>query len=665
MSLQCSGVKAIVMEEDKRLDFNQPFLSVRRFSPAVPPPEAKDKSRKTKRTLPKVPQPPPYRSELKSGPLRNPGTVPFTWEKSPGRPKCEGKSLNHTQQKLPGAPKLPPGRTPDPKQDESSKASSDCAKDIRCWDHVLADNIVAKQERPDQSTELGTTSAVEDGEETYYDAPDNLSRTESFFYNCSISGLSGLDGSDLRSSGRFATDPQVQDFMMGRFLPAAKAVASETPAHSYAQKKQPQPPVAREQPRLRVKKASDVNKQHPLYQFNPSFLSRVTGQISGFESEEDDDTEPESSTLKVCGLLPRFLLKSSFCISDAGPDMGVRNVEKRNGKSKTSRTNQSTHQRDSRNVEVSAKNQHLLEHGNLPGEIGSSIPHSSFQEEKGAQEKGCTSFRDLLANDGDEWKSSSGSRGPMVERTLYIDSLRTINSRSSDTSSVSGPPSYRGIDFDVNAVNGSMRQTASVESLPWDIKEINVVDEKEISEEKATEPVDSVSLFSLPNGRSDKMEQAALFGSSHHEIKHIVVVDEKEILGRKSIESIELNFPEPDKFIAQGTTPENSSTCPADEKIDTEQQSTTRSSNHGNNSRPARSTFHIPPLLPKSPAESWLFRTLPSVSYRYSPARFFPSPEETNRFQSALKPLPTDPKWEKIIKTTRPSSEMLTPIPEI
>ncbi|XP_044481100.1 uncharacterized protein LOC123207692 [Mangifera indica] len=95
--------------EDKQLDFNQPFLSVRRFSSTVTTSEAEVK-RKTVNTVPKIPALPAYKSELKSGPIRNPRTIPFVWEQMPERPKNDSKSQTQAPEQPPIVPKLPPGR---------------------------------------------------------------------------------------------------------------------------------------------------------------------------------------------------------------------------------------------------------------------------------------------------------------------------------------------------------------------------------------------------------------------------------------------------------------------------------------------------------------------------------------------------------------------------
>ncbi|KAJ0429709.1 hypothetical protein HanHA300_Chr17g0660561 [Helianthus annuus] len=86
---------------DKRLNFNRPLLSVRRTVAN----SQKGSTRKNETSTPALLPSPSYRSDLHSGPLRNPGTVPFVWEQIPGRPKDEGKT-----QKPPLVPSPPPGR---------------------------------------------------------------------------------------------------------------------------------------------------------------------------------------------------------------------------------------------------------------------------------------------------------------------------------------------------------------------------------------------------------------------------------------------------------------------------------------------------------------------------------------------------------------------------
>lgn len=90
------------------------------------------------------------------------------------------------------------------------------------------------------------------------------------------------------------------------------------------------------------------------------------------------------------------------------------------------------------------------------------------------------------------------------------------------------------------------------------------------------------------------------------------------------------------------------------------------------NSRVTHSKLPAPPPLPKSPSDSWLCRTLPSLSTKNPSSRSYVGTGISPNNQSC-KPLCSDPKWETIVKTTkghqqhlRYTEEMmtLTPIPE-
>lgn len=307
--------------EEKQLDFNQPLLSVRRFSSTVA--SEKENKRKTEKSSARLPPLPAYRSELKSGPIRNPGKVPFVWEQTPGRPKDETKLYPQVigTSPIPSTPNLPPGRVVKVKQKVSDKASKGKSvtqsrngssltnsssvkpidKDVYKAQSVTSDDVT-KCESPKEAMQEKASFVSEDGDEAYQDALDTLSRTESFFMNCSVSGLSGLDEPDAHLSRSISQDQFARDFMIDRFLPAAQAVASETP--QYASKK---PPVAREQ--LRQVKVKAVERRHPVNQQKPNNLPPYAQELCREEESEDDDdlySEYGDYTGKICGLFPRF-----------------------------------------------------------------------------------------------------------------------------------------------------------------------------------------------------------------------------------------------------------------------------------------------------------------------------------------------------------------------
>lgn len=308
--------------EDKQLDFNKPLLSVRRSSSIVS--SAENEKRKTDKSIPNIPRLPSYKSELKSGPIRNAGTVPFVWEQSPGRPKGESKPRNYVIERPPVAPKLPPGRILKAKNQDSNKVFKDSpvtkhprkiphsSQRVQSSDENVTKTGSSKHIRKEESSDSG------DDDEQYLDALDSLSRTDSFFLNCSVSGVSGLDVPDSKPFGSDPTDPQAREFMMGRFLPAAKAMASETPQH--APKKQQ--PVTWEKPREIKKVAVTGGKQAPLW-YGSSVIPHYPQQST--EEESDDEYEEHGRlSANICGLLPRFCLKGSVGFLNPVPGMSVR-----------------------------------------------------------------------------------------------------------------------------------------------------------------------------------------------------------------------------------------------------------------------------------------------------------------------------------------------------
>ncbi|XP_048610245.1 uncharacterized protein LOC111213747 isoform X2 [Brassica napus] len=176
--------------EEKQLDFNRPLLSVRRPTQASEPEIKPRSSDPVTNKVPPPSSPPVYKSDIKSGPVRNPGTVPFQWEHQPGKPKDETKPGLQSFVEPRYVPKLPPGRG--------------------------REGQVSSVRKPETRFE-----------DTYLDAADTLSRSESFFYNCS--NVSGHGGTVVEPFGTLSSDRQTQDLMMGRFLPAAKALTSEIP----------------------------------------------------------------------------------------------------------------------------------------------------------------------------------------------------------------------------------------------------------------------------------------------------------------------------------------------------------------------------------------------------------------------------------------------------
>ncbi|CAA0817761.1 Unknown protein [Striga hermonthica] len=180
----------------------------------------------------------------------------------------------------------------------------------------LRKNLIA-----DESENSGTEN---DEEDTYSDAINALSLNES----CSVSGVSGSHGTGVRPSGTFSVDKQTRDFMMSRFLPAAKAVVVlETP--QYVAKK-PSVVGRKDEEIVKVKKnfvSGEITR--PLVRkYGSAEVLPYYGRY-GFDNEESEDDEdekigrvPVKKPGKKWGIIPRICsVKSSMCLLNPLPAM--------------------------------------------------------------------------------------------------------------------------------------------------------------------------------------------------------------------------------------------------------------------------------------------------------------------------------------------------------
>ncbi|XWS44531.1 hypothetical protein CRYUN_Cryun15aG0053500 [Craigia yunnanensis] len=717
--------------EDKQLDFNQPLLSVRRFTSPVATSESEGK-RKIDNSVPKIPRPPIYKSELKSGPVRNPGTVPFVWEKTPGRPKKESNLQTQALEQPPIAPKLPPGRALNDKQQSSTKGS-----DGKSFAPPQTEIILSSSQNVSSLTQNETKYGSSNGEmeetgssgsknsdEAYVDALDTLPRRESFFLNCSTSGVSGLDGPDVKPSGIFSTDPQTRDFMMGRFLPAAKAVASETPP--YATRKQPKsfflncgisgvsgldgpdikpsgifstdpqtrdfmmgsflpaakavasetsPYATRKQPIAReslrqIKKVAIVDKQQPLHASSPNNFPNYAQDDWWEDSEDDDYSRGHNSSAKVCGLFPQFLLKNSFCLLNPIPGMKIQ-IQK------PVKPAYSVRRRQAKSSYLRFCSETQNEHAEAAAEKGfTGIAQSEdLIEDKNNLKSGSSqmSYRSDCQSESINQESSSAS--PVVEKMLYVDSVHQVISSNPYFSDRRALTQCMEDDVEILFKPGEMEETPSVDSSLQDIKHLNsVVDEKAIVQHKSMESVDSHSLFS-PEKYAPDVQMDATTGSRSDQdlIQHsskltcLNVTDN----GKDDMESqvhFKLSHQETSHGLIQDSKSFTNSKVAEHRKIDLESHLQMISSNQESSHGSYRLPLALP--LPKAPSESWLKRTLPSVSSKNSSSRSCLG--TCNYIGTKASTAPSgDPKWETIVRSSnvhhghlRFSEEQLPPIPE-
>ncbi|CAN1199806.1 hypothetical protein LINPERPRIM_LOCUS42643 [Linum perenne] len=447
--------------EEKQLNFRQPFLSVRR-PPSTP---ERNKSAANSSSTNYLPPLPHYKPELKSGPIRVPGTVPFVWERSPGRPK---NGTTDSKVLLPAtviAPRLPPGKKMAPLMNKMNKMNtcSDAAGSEERSSSSASQspagscsaNVEIAEDKLREVMEEIRSSVDDDDEEEEYesfvDALDTLSRTESSLLNCSFSGISEMDGVDhTRLNRTISGDLHAREFMIGRFLPAAKAMANESPQYSsqYPTKKQP---VLREQSRQIVTiKRFENDEKKPVSRGDIVPYYDECGTNTVEEEEEDDSSEPDTSTIGVCGLFPRLCLQNSLCRLNPVP--GIRK-QAGHGHASSVRTrrvkydkaaehgrrvmNEPRHSRNRAKLETiddartrcqTAESNAGWSHNGSSPQPGAAPKDQAFlgvpEKHKAGSipaVKEVVSFAELLAHDDLEWEASNSATSP--EEKKKIDSV--------------------------------------------------------------------------------------------------------------------------------------------------------------------------------------------------------------------------------------------------
>ncbi|KAM3287166.1 hypothetical protein P3S67_020596 [Capsicum chacoense] len=600
--------------EEKQLKFNQPLLSVRRIAPAMI--SQRYEKKKTNNSFPTMTHPPHYKSELKSGLVGKPGTVPFLWEQIPGRPKDESRPQTCLTEKPPTAPKPPPGWKLRENQDFNQKGKVQNVMPS-C---ISSDENVKKIESFDSSKEMMDDKEKiesEDDDEVYLDALDTLSRTESSLLNCSVSGVSGFDELSAKQSGTSSTNPQTKDFMMGRFLPAAKAMTSDKTSETpyYVRKKQP--PV---EDQLRQLKKVINGDRRPQLRYGPSFTLYHSEAHDNKEEEESDDDRYDNGNLpaKICGLLPHFCLKNSFRLLKPVPATSVRTriplspvSRMQTGSSSTASYNGAENEQSTSDVSEQksvvgsitndVKGRVYSTSGNDPC-YNKTILGTNAEEDNpmvkcsGLQERTCRRLHEVLSNQTNSREVDVLT--PFVEKTLYIDIVHKMDS------------SVKLQDEDVEILEQMTEQKPFVDSS-LDLSEASL---KTYLQRKADfNPPRSAEK---PNSEKE-MKASIAAGQAQDCYQDGMTLAKPDADGRAKTR----------KLIQRKEKLENS--C----KVHPE--------------------FLVPPPpLPKSPSDSWLCRTLPSLSTKNASSRAYISIGLNPNDQSS-KPLPNDSKWETIVKMTK------------
>ncbi|KAG9153898.1 hypothetical protein Leryth_006005 [Lithospermum erythrorhizon] len=609
--IQGIGVKVTNNQmEEKKLNFEKPLLSARHFTSGASPENGS--KWKIEDSVRSVRCPPKYKSELKSGPVSNPGTVPFEWEQIPGRPKDDETSLGSHVAESYKVPNLPPGRTlrvgrqdfdmafPVVHKDQTRSVSQD-SSNIQSLD----ENVTQSGSFRDVKEEVGNSSSGNEDEE-FVDALETLSRAESLLINCSLSGLSGLQDSGMNECGMSPIDSQTRDFMMGRFLPAAKAMASDAPQH--ASRKQL---VVRQQLRPPSKIVNE--DKCPQLRYGPDFALEYS-QRNGSEYEESDTDYDEGEKFqgKLCGLLPGLGFRNSLCLLNPLPGMSMRSRTHipplKKSQAGTSSWSCSGTDRKISTVGLETSkhqaNSKALENYDIP------IHHISLDK------VGFPSFRELMAEENQSKTKNIGS--PVAEKTLYVDTEDEVRSLH-----------VRSCSSDANV------------QTEFEVKEQEIFDE----ERDQSQNLDSSLINTEALNLMDKGVQSEIRFQIHdfHIVSSRSEANQKTRTGMQTPSGQEQDIFKGSKMLPKGPRKSES-------KIYSE--------------------LLAPPPLPKSPSDSWLGRTLTSISRKNTSVHSYGGTWITPKDQ-ASNTKSSDPKWETLVRMTKMqnkhlgfSEDLLTPIPE-
>ncbi|KAL3020515.1 hypothetical protein AAZX31_05G148100 [Glycine max] len=654
------------MMNERKLNIDAPLMSVRRsFGTSPSLTEANRKILEKPQTLPH------YKSDTTLDQVTEPVAVPFNWEHIPGRSKDYDGSEPQLPTKASITPILPPGKSTNVAK-QSLEKEPNVANNFRppSISNSLSEKIDCNKEHKDEKMKkVEENDDYDDDGDVYSDALETLSPTEPLSMNCSVSDVSGLDNVVADMCGASSTDKQAHDFMMSRFLTAAKAMTIQPPQYASSRKQT----VLTEQPREFIKLVPEQKK---------SFVSRhitdivpYTGQCQEEEEEEEEsDNETNdyaNNSAKGCGLFPRLCVRNSLCLLNPvpGTKMGnqfplysayevgkpdksshirshrpapsIKKAWDAINKSKSSSRAASPDKQDVRKKWTSESSRYtysgeLKKLGRLspfrrsraasagvspfqskpqPPFPGAKLLGDSKQDDNNHSGKlkfpsrGHSSIQEVLSQ-GAKRSYSFGSL--TVEKTLYIDTASTIKSSCSSSHSLG------------NTIVVGKDRTFLLDSFR-DMKHLEALEEN--LDSQVLNPVDanSPTLSSMLHlmAKEDKAERLA--------------ADQEINLESMSLQLVPSSFDKDAEISKQQIVVVDDSGKVGNEYV----------------------LHPLAPPLPKSPSESWLCRALPLVSSKNS----FPLSNQGTHSQAkrqGFSRASSYTKWETIVKSSNLNHDHVT-----
>ncbi|XP_030548402.1 uncharacterized protein LOC115753760 [Rhodamnia argentea] len=620
--------------EERKLNFNSPLLSARRYS--MPASSSSDKGRKIQNSLSnRWNRLPSSDSDSNMDQVTEPVAVPFTWEHIPGKAKDNHEKSEVLLLEGPSvSSRLPPRRSR-----EFAVA--------RHLEGPSSNNIAAKLDsfKQEITDEKEGDFEEDDDEDAYSDAVETLSPTESlsFSVNYSVSGLSGADGPVVKPSGTFLVDSQTKDFMMSRFLPAARAMALEPP--QYSSRKQP---ATTEQTRD-VKKLIVSESRPPPKQYSKEIVQYYKQDAWEEESVDDDEDKGKqnsdygSISAKGCGLLPRL------CLLNPIPGMKSRASSPMSFMSRMKGVSKDGYARSqSQPISKKAGPEHKLDHGNptpkLPGVENRMLSNSSrfnFSGELRAR-GGLSPFR-RSRNDGVA-PQQNGPALPPPEGFGFLGLLKEAN--NIDPSKLNlllkKVDSMQKVStkYTANQSNGLVSPAAE-KTLYVDAVNIEAKSCYKSSSYNLEVLLDCAAVDVESHSNTRKTEEHPSEESSFQDIECLDFHKSGTTSGQDISVPIDANSSscfatltaQEETMCISAHGDSNINTTPMVEKVDMEEMDVTS----------------LPLPLLKSPSESWLWRTLPSTPSRHPLSHLTTTTYSKNQ---DAKVSTTDTKWETIVKTS-------------
>jgi len=293
--------------------------------------------------------------------------------------------------------------------------------------------------------------------------------------------------------------------------------------------------------------------------------------------------------------------------------------------------------------------------------------------------RGCSKS---LASESSQLESSSDS--PVVEKTLYVDSVHKIKS----SSACSSDNNHKGDDFDTSRKDTDLDKSIRIDYSIEESKNLSIVDEKAVLQPKSSASLNSNDDLQMelknhpnkicpeeqeltkPNYQGNNLDQALVAFSSPATVESKKIESESKVFSIKEgskgpVSWRNKKFTSDLKFDSEGQSATkvfdqectlkssedpSTLTCSrvvSDTKIDLQSQLYEKKLGHGETLNVSSIKHPLALPSPKAPSESWLKRTLPTVSSKNILSR-------SNLAANLHAPTQLkDPKWERIVKSSK------------